>query len=103
MKPKFIICDESVSALDVSVQAQVLNLLVQLRDEFNLTYIFISHDLSVVKFISDRIAVMNAGKIVEMEYALQLYDMPKEDYTRSLINAIPKGTVEDIKKRKISQ
>ncbi len=103
MKPKFIICDESVSALDVSVQAQVLNLLVQLRDEFNLTYIFISHDLSVVKFISDRIAVMNAGKIVEMEYAQQLYDMPKEEYTRSLINAIPKGTVEDIKKRKISQ
>ncbi|MBE2188220.1 MAG: ABC transporter ATP-binding protein, partial [Candidatus Kapabacteria bacterium] len=97
MKPKFIICDESVSALDVSVQAQVLNLLVQLRDEFNLTYIFISHDLSVVKFISDRIAVMNAGKIVEMEYAQQLYDMPKEEYTRSLINAIPKGTVEDIK------
>ncbi|MFN5310103.1 MAG: ABC transporter ATP-binding protein [Candidatus Kapaibacterium sp.] len=103
MKPKFIICDESVSALDVSVQAQVLNLLVQLRDEFNLTYIFISHDLSVVKFISDRIAVMNAGKIVEMEYAQQLYDMPKEEYTRSLINAIPKGTVEDIRKRKISQ
>lgn len=103
MKPKFIICDESVSALDVSVQAQVLNLLVQLRDEFNLTYIFISHDLSVVKFISDRIAVMNAGKIIEMEYAQQLYDMPKEEYTRSLINAIPKGTVEDIRKRRISQ
>lgn len=99
MKPKFIICDESVSALDVSVQAQVLNLLVNLRDEFNLTYIFISHDLSVVKFISDRIAVMNAGKIVEMERAQQLYEMPREDYTRSLISAIPKGTLEDIRKR----
>lgn len=103
MKPKFIICDESVSALDVSVQAQVLNLLVQLRDEFNLTYIFISHDLSVVKFISDKIAVMNAGKIVEMDYAQQLYDMPKEEYTRSLINAIPKGTLDDIRKRKSIQ
>lgn len=99
MKPKFIICDESVSALDVSVQAQVLNLLVNLRDEFNLTYIFISHDLSVVKFISDRIAVMNAGKIVEMERAQQLYEMPREEYTRSLISAIPKGTLEDIRKR----
>jgi len=101
MKPKFIVCDESVSALDVSVQAQVLNLLVGLREEFNLTYIFISHDLSVVKFISDRIAVMNAGKIVEMERAQQLYDMPKEEYTRSLINAIPKGTLEDIRKRSV--
>lgn len=91
LKPKFVICDESVSALDVSVQAQVLNLLVSLREEFDLTYIFISHDLSVVKFISDRIAVMNAGKIVETGYAQEIYEHPKEEYTQRLIDAIPKG------------
>ncbi len=95
LKPKFLICDESVSALDVSVQAQVLNLLVSLRNEFNLTYIFISHDLSVVKFISDRIAVMNAGKIVEMGTAHDIYANPQEDYTRKLIEAIPKGIFEN--------
>lgn len=99
LKPKLLICDESVSALDVSVQAQVLNLLVQLRDEFKLTYIFISHDLSVVKFISDRIAVMNAGKIVEMDVSNSIYASPKEEYTRNLIEAIPLGTVEEIKRR----
>ncbi len=91
LKPKFVICDESVSALDVSVQAQVLNLLVNLREEFDLTYIFISHDLSVVKFISDRIAVMNAGKIVETGYAQEIYEHPQEEYTKRLIDAIPKG------------
>lgn len=99
LKPKLLICDESVSALDVSVQAQVLNLLVDLRDEFKLTYIFISHDLSVVKFISDRIAVMNAGKIVEMDTSNELYDAPKDDYTRRLINAIPTGTLDAIRAR----
>ncbi len=99
LKPKFLICDESVSALDVSIQAQVLNLLVSLRDEFKLTYIFISHDLSVVKFISDRIAVMNAGKIVELGSAQEIYASPKNAYTRDLINAIPKGTLEEIRKR----
>lgn len=99
LKPKLLICDESVSALDVSVQAQVLNLLVNLRDEFNLTYIFISHDLSVVKFISDRIAVMNAGKIVEMGPGAKLYDDPQNDYTRRLIGAIPLGTLDVIKRR----
>ncbi|MFZ9870059.1 MAG: ABC transporter ATP-binding protein [Candidatus Kapaibacteriota bacterium] len=99
LKPKLLICDESVSALDVSVQAQVLNLLVQLRDEFNLTYIFISHDLSVVKFISDRIAVMNAGKIVEMGSAAEIYQNPQQEYTRSLIEAIPMGTVQEIRDR----
>lgn len=99
LKPKLLICDESVSALDVSVQAQVLNLLVSLRDEFKLTYIFISHDLSVVKFISDRIAVMNAGKIVEMETSNELYSAPKESYTRGLIDAIPTGSLERIRKR----
>jgi len=99
LKPKLLICDESVSALDVSVQAQVLNLLVQLRDEFKLTYIFISHDLSVVKFISDRIAVMNAGKIVETGTAQSIYAAPEQDYTRRLISAIPLGTVDVIKRR----
>ncbi len=99
LKPKLLICDESVSALDVSVQAQVLNLLVQLREEFKLTYIFISHDLSVVKFISDRIAVMNAGKIVEMDVSNSIYAQPKREYTRSLIEAIPLGTIEEIRRR----
>lgn len=97
LKPKFIICDESVSALDVSVQAQVLNLLVQLREEFKLTYIFISHDLSVVKFISDRIAVMNAGEIVELGTANEIYANPNQDYTRRLIHAIPTGTLDIIR------
>jgi peptide/nickel transport system ATP-binding protein len=99
LKPKLLICDESVSALDVSVQAQVLNLLVSLRDEFNLTYIFISHDLSVVKFISDRIAVMNAGKIVEMNTSNELYQSPTDPYTRKLIDAIPTGTLDVIRSR----
>lgn len=99
LKPKLLICDESVSALDVSVQAQVLNLLVQLRDEFKLTYIFISHDLSVVKFISDRIAVMHAGKIVEMNTSNELYANPQNAYTRSLIDAIPLGTLDVIRAR----
>ncbi|MES2766999.1 MAG: ABC transporter ATP-binding protein [Bacteroidota bacterium] len=99
LQPKFLICDESVSALDVSVQAQVLNLLVKLREEFNLTYIFISHDLSVVKFISDRIAVMNAGKIVEIDRAMDIYEHPKDDYTKRLINAIPIGSLDIIRQR----
>jgi peptide/nickel transport system ATP-binding protein len=91
LKPEFIICDESVSALDVSVQAQVLNLLLDLQDEFNLTYIFISHDLSVVKFISDEIGVMHAGKIVEYGSANNIYHHPQVDYTKKLLEAIPKG------------
>jgi len=99
LKPKFIVCDESVSALDVSVQAQVLNLLTSLREEFNLTYIFISHDLSVVKFLSDRIAVMNAGKIEEIGYANDIYENPTREYTQKLIEAIPHGTLEGIKQR----
>lgn len=99
LKPKLLICDESVSALDVSVQAQVLNLLVSLRDEFKLTYIFISHDLSVVKFISDRIAVMNAGKIVEMGASNAVYENPQDPYTSRLISAIPLGTIDVIKQR----
>lgn len=91
VQPKFIICDESVSALDVSVQAQVLNLLNDLKKEFGLTYIFISHDLSVVKFMSDRMAVMKNGKIIEIDDADEIYYNPKTEYTKKLIEAIPKG------------
>ena len=91
LNPKFIICDESVSALDVSVQAQVLNLLNELRDEFGFTYIFISHDLSVVKFMSDRMVVMNKGVIEEMGDSDEIYSNPKSEYTQRLISAIPKG------------
>lgn len=91
LNPQFIICDESVSALDVSIQAQVLNLLNRLKQEFGFTYIFISHDLSVVKFMSDRMVVMKDGKIQEMGDADEIYFNPKTDYTRRLIDAIPKG------------
>lgn len=97
LNPKFIICDESVSALDVSVQAQVLNLLNDLKREYKFTYIFISHDLSVVKFMSDRMVVMNKGKIEEMGDADEIYLNPKTDYTKKLISSIPKGQLTDIK------
>ncbi|WP_373544181.1 ABC transporter ATP-binding protein [Chamaesiphon sp.] len=96
LNPKFIICDESISALDVSVQAQVLNLLKELQSEFNLTYIFISHDLSVVKFMSDRIMVMNQGKIEEIDSAREIYRSPQTEYTRKLISSIPLGTIDRI-------
>jgi peptide/nickel transport system ATP-binding protein len=99
LNPKFIICDESVSALDVSVQAQVLNLLKELQGEFGLTYIFISHDLSVVKFMSDRILVMNRGKIEEIGSAESIYREPAKDYTRQLIASIPTGTLERIQQQ----
>ena len=89
LKPKFIICDESVSALDVSVQAQVLNLIRELQQEFNLTYIFISHDLSVIKHISDRVMVMNKGEIIETGDPDEIYYRPKEEYTKKLIASIP--------------
>ena len=98
VNPKFIICDESVSALDVSVQAQVLNLLNELKEEFGLTYIFISHDLSVVKYMSDRMVVMQGGKIEEMGDADKIYTESKTSYTQKLISAIPEGKLEDIKK-----
>ncbi len=91
VKPEFIVCDESVSALDVSVQSQILNLLNDLQEEFDLTYIFISHDLAVVKFISDELIVMNKGVIVEEATALEIYKNPKDDYTKKLLSAIPKG------------
>lgn len=90
VNPRFIICDESVSALDVSVQAQVLNLLNELKKEYHFTYIFISHDLSVVKFMSDRMVVMQNGKIVEMGDADKIYFDPQTEYTKKLIDAIPK-------------
>jgi peptide/nickel transport system ATP-binding protein len=91
LQPSFIVCDESVSALDVSVQAQVLNLLNDLKKEFDLTLIFISHDLSVVQYISDRIAVMNKGKIEEIGSAEAVYQRPRSPYTKKLLSSIPKG------------
>ncbi len=91
VEPEFIICDESVSALDVSIQAQILNLLLDLQEQLNLTYVFISHDLAVVKFISDEVAVMYGGKIVEMNDAVGIYENPQHDYTKKLLSAIPKG------------
>ncbi len=91
MKPDVLICDESVSALDVSVQAQVLNLLQDLQDEYGLSYIFISHDLAVVKYISDEIMVMNQGEIVEIANADEIYLNPRQEYTRKLLASIPKG------------
>jgi peptide/nickel transport system ATP-binding protein len=91
LKPDILICDESVSALDVSVQAQVLNLLQDLQDEFHLSYIFISHDLAVVKYIADEIMVMNQGRIVEIANSDEIYRHPRDPYTRKLLGAIPKG------------
>jgi peptide/nickel transport system ATP-binding protein len=91
LKPDILICDESVSALDVSVQAQVLNLLQDLQDEFHLSYIFISHDLAVVKYISDQVMVMNQGEIIEIADSDEIYRHPREPYTQKLLSAIPKG------------
>ena len=99
LEPEFIICDEAVSALDVSVQAQVLNLLERLQANRGLTYIFISHDLSVVKFMSDVLAVMQGGKIVEMGPSEDIYLNPREAYTRALIDAIPRDDLEHIRMR----
>lgn len=103
LNPKFIICDESVSALDVSVQAQVLNLLKELQAEFGLTYIFISHDLGVVKFMSDRAIVMNKGKIEEIGTAERIYRQPQQDYTRQLIASIPAGNLERIREQQLGR
>jgi peptide/nickel transport system ATP-binding protein len=103
LNPKFIICDESVSALDVSVQAQVLNLLKELQSEFDLTYIFISHDLSVVNFMSDRIMVMNQGRLEEIDTSEKIYRQPQQEYTKKLIASIPLGKLEDIRDRQQSR
>jgi peptide/nickel transport system ATP-binding protein len=102
VEPEFIICDESVSALDVSIQAQILNLLLDLQDDMNLTYIFISHDLAVVKFIADDVLVMNEGKVVEMADAEEIYKNPRDPYTQRLLSAIPKGVPKTLLDRGIT-
>ena len=99
MEPEFIVCDECVSSMDVSVQAQVLNLLRELQDKRGLTYLFVSHDLSVVKFMSAEVAVMQAGEIVETGGAEELYRNPRETYTRELLEAVPKGDLESLRER----
>ncbi|MEQ9067780.1 MAG: ATP-binding cassette domain-containing protein, partial [Gimesia chilikensis] len=99
VEPEFIICDESVSALDVSVQAQVLNLLKDLQEQHHLTYIFISHDLSVVKFMSDMMAVMNQGKLVELGPSELIYQAPQQDYTKRLIESVPTDDLAQIRLR----
>lgn len=96
LNPEFIVCDECISALDVSVQAQVINLLSELKKDFGFTYLFISHDISVIKFISDRMIVLYNGKIEEMGDADEIYFNPQKEYTQRLINAVPKGRIEDI-------
>jgi peptide/nickel transport system ATP-binding protein len=99
VEPEFIVCDECVSAMDVSVQAQVLNLLRELQDRRGLTYLFISHDLSVVKFVSDEVAVMQAGQIVELNSSEALYHNPREEYTKELLRAVPRGDLETLRQR----
>lgn len=99
VKPKFIVCDEPVSALDVSVQAQIINLFLKLKEEYNLTYLFISHDLRVIRYISDRVAVMYLGKIVEIASSEQLYKNPLHPYTKLLLSSIPNiGKKKNIKR-----
>jgi oligopeptide transport system ATP-binding protein len=100
LNPKLIVCDEPVSALDLSIQAQILNLLKDLQGEFGLAYLFIAHDLAVVRAMSDRIAVMNNGKIVEQGRAEQVYSHPQHDYTKALLAAVPVPDPRKMKERK---
>ena len=102
VRPGFIVCDEPVSALDVSIQAQIITLLMRLREELNLTYLFIAHDLSVVRYISDRVAVMYLGKIMEITHSDELYDNPLHPYTQALLSAVPiPDPVVDRRRRRI--
>ena len=100
INPKVIICDEPISALDVSIQAQIVNLLKKLREEREMTYLFIAHDLSMVKYISDRIAVMKDGKILELSTSDELYNYPMHPYTISLLSASPLTDLQEERKRK---
>jgi peptide/nickel transport system ATP-binding protein/oligopeptide transport system ATP-binding protein len=100
LNPRLIVCDEPVSALDVSIQAQILNLLKDLQQEFFLSYLFIAHDLAVVKGMSDRIAVMNTGKIVEIGPADEVYERPREEYTKALLAAVPVPDPRQMRERK---
>ena len=101
LDPEFVVCDEPVSALDVSVRAQVLNLIQELKKTKDLTYLFISHDLSVVKYVSDRIAVMYLGRVVEVAEKDELYQNPVHPYTKALLSAIPIPDVDNQMKREI--
>jgi peptide/nickel transport system ATP-binding protein len=103
LNPKLIVCDEPVSALDVSIQAQILNLLKDLQRDFGLTYLFIAHDLAVVRTMSDRIAVMNRGKLVEIGPADEVYTQPKDEYTKALLAAVPVPDPRAMKERKVAR
>ncbi|HSC93170.1 MAG TPA: ATP-binding cassette domain-containing protein [Gaiellaceae bacterium] len=103
LNPKLIVCDEPVSALDVSIQAQILNLLKDLQDEFGLTYLFIAHDLAVVRAMSDRIAVMSRGKLVELGTAEEVYTKPHEEYTKALLSAVPIPDPRKMQERKVER
>ena len=103
LSPKLIVCDEPVSALDVSIQAQILNLLKDLQRDFGLTYLFIAHDLAVVRGMSDRIAVMNRGQIVELGPAEEVYTNPQDDYTKALLSAVPVPDPRAMKERKAAR